>query len=189
VTGASLIEWSKDWTSIEVGQTNPGVCAVLENAALLYAGGHAQPARELLDEGVKNDPETQDSPLAWLALFDLHQRANARSAFDELALKYVVQFERSPPGWEENASPPTSVASPKNTAGGYVALTGKLTAATLRQIEVLRRTMAKDGVHAKLDLGSVAGFDDPGAKLLADALAKRVSNATLTLQKTESSRR
>ena len=112
--------------------------------------------------------------------------ANARSAFDELALKYVVQFERSPPGWEENAIPLTSVASPKNTAGGYVALTGKLTAATLRQIEVLRRTMAKDGVHAKLDLGFVAGFDDPGAKLLADALAEaRKQRYKLTLQKTE----
>ena len=65
-------------------------------------------------------------------------------------------------------------------------LTGKLTAATLRQIEVLRRTMAKDGVHAKLDLGAVAGFDDPGAKLLADALAEaRKQRYKLTLQKTE----
>ena len=186
VTGASLIEWSKEHTSIEVGQTNPGLCAVLENAALLYAGGHAQPARDVLEEGVKNDPETQSSPLAWLALFDLQQRANDRSAFDELALRYVMQFERSSPGWEENISSLTPVESPKSTSGGYAVLTGKLTAATLRQIEALRRTMAKDGVNAKLDLGSVAGFDDAGAKLLADALAEaRKRRYALTLQRTE----
>src|SRR4030095_182845 len=42
VTGASLIDFSPVRTTIEVGQTNPGLCSVLENAALLYAGGQAR---------------------------------------------------------------------------------------------------------------------------------------------------
>jgi ABC-type transporter Mla MlaB component len=186
VTGASLIEWSPARTSIEVGQTNPGLCAVLENAALLYAGGQSQPARDLLDQGVRNDPETRNSPLAWLALFDLQQRASDRAAFDELSLQYVVQFERSPPSWEENSGARAPATNPKSTAGGYAVLTGKLTAATAPQIEALRRTMAKQGVHAKLDLASVAGFDAAGAALLAKALADaRKHRYTLTLQRTE----
>src|SRR5215212_9417982 len=37
IAGASLMEWSPGRTSIEVGQSNSGMCAVLENAALLYA--------------------------------------------------------------------------------------------------------------------------------------------------------
>lgn len=167
VTGASLIEWSPVRTSIEVAQSNPGLCAVLENAALLFASGQTHPAREMLEQGVVNDADTKSSPLAWLALFDLLQRANDRAAFDSCALQYVVQFERSPPGWEEGVKGPA--AEPKAVAGGYAVLSGKLTAATAPQIESLRRTVAKSA--ARLDLAGVAGFDDAGARLLADALA------------------
>jgi anti-anti-sigma regulatory factor len=153
---------------------------------LLYAGGQAQPARDLLEKGVQHDPEARSSPLAWLALFDLQHRANDRAAFDEFVLQYVVQFERSPPSWEENSNTRAAAAPPKNTAGGYAVLTGKLTAATAPQIEALRRIMAKQGVHAKLDLAAVAGFDDAGAKLLSNALADaRKLRYTLTLQRTE----
>jgi anti-anti-sigma regulatory factor len=160
---------------------------VLENAALLYAGGQTQPARELLEQGVQNDAETRNSPLAWLALFDLQHRANERAAFDALVLQYVVQFERSPPSWEESSSTRTPTTSPKiNSAGGYAILTGKLSTAMAPQIESLRRTMAKPGVHAKLDLAATAGFDDAGAKMLASALADaRKHRYLLTLQRTE----
>ena len=82
------------------------MCAVLENAALLYASGQSKPARELLEQGVQTDQEASSSPLAWLALFDLQQRAGDRAAFDKLALLYVVQFERSPPAWEEGGKQP-----------------------------------------------------------------------------------
>src|SRR4051812_28105144 len=43
--GASIIDWSPGYASIEVLQTNPGLCAVLENAALLFASGQSEPAR------------------------------------------------------------------------------------------------------------------------------------------------
>ena len=172
MTGASLIEWSPVRTSIEVAQSNPGMCAVLENAALLFASGQSQPARQLLEQGVQNDQEAKSSPLAWLALFDLLQRANDRAAFDRLALLYVVQFERSPPGWDETARQPVPVRDAKSASGGYAVITGKLTAASLSQIDSLRRTMSKPGAQTRLDLAQVAGFDDAGAKLLADALAE-----------------
>jgi anti-anti-sigma regulatory factor len=184
MTGASLIEWSPMRTSIEVAQANPGLCAVLENAALLYASGQAQPARELLAQGVLEDHDAKNSPLAWLALFDLQQRANDRAAFEQLALQYVVQFERSPPAWEEGA--PAPVMAQKSTAGGYAQLTGKLTSASAPQIESLRKTMSRPGLQVRLDLAQVAGFDDAGARLLADALAEaRKLHCQLTLQRPE----
>ncbi len=188
VTGSSLIEWSPMRTSIEVAQANPGLCAVLENAALLFASGQAQPARELLEQGVAQDPDAKASPLAWLALFDLQQRAVDRAAFDQLALQYVMQFERSPPAWDEDAKAPAAsvkapVAAPKS-AGGYVVLTGKLSAAAAPQIEAFRRSLAKASPGARLDLASVAGFDDAGARLLADALADaRRQRVALTVTK------
>src|SRR5437867_4160734 len=74
--GASIIDWSTAPKAIEVAQANPGLCAVLENAALLFANGQDVAARELLEQGVVTDHDTKLSPLAWLALFDLMQRAN-----------------------------------------------------------------------------------------------------------------
>src|SRR4029077_375257 len=94
VSGASLVQWTPAQTAFEVGGANPGLCAVLENAALRFANGQSAEARSLLEEGIANDQETKLSALAWLALFDLLQRDGDKVAFDQLSLQYVVQFER-----------------------------------------------------------------------------------------------
>ena len=183
VTGASLVEWSHGNSSIEVAQANPGLCGVLENAALFYAGGQKEAARELLEQGVQTDHDARLSPLAWLALFDLLQRSNDRVAFEKTALQYVMQFERSAPAWEEGLS---TTAGPKALAGGYVPVTGKLSAASVQQVEGLKRAIEKKVPHARLDLASVTAFDDAGARLLADALAyARKHRFALTLQRPE----
>jgi ABC-type transporter Mla MlaB component len=184
VTGPSLIEWSSPGQpSFEVAQANPGLCAVLEDAALRYASGHAEQARALLEQGVQSDHDTKLSPLAWLALFDLQQRAGDKIAFDQFAMHYVVQFERSAPAWEatEKPQPGARVAS-----GGYIGLTGKLTSGVATQLEGLKRAMAKQLSEVRLDLMSVTGFDDEGARLLATALGDaRRKKFTIQLQRAE----
>ncbi len=173
VTGASLMEWSPGRTAIEVAQIGPGLCAVLENAALLFASGQSKPARDLLEDGVQNDADARASPLAWLALFDLMQRGHDRVGFERVAMTYVMHFERSAPMWDESGpAAPAAAPPPKSAGGGYIALTGKLTAATAPQIEALRKAAAKGIANARLDLAQVAGFDDVGAHMLADALAE-----------------
>jgi anti-anti-sigma regulatory factor len=168
ITGASLIEWSpQPPQAFEVAQANPGLCAVLENAALLYASGQAAGARTLLEQGVAGDHDTKQSPLAWLALFDLLQRAGDRVAYEQLAIQYSVQFERSAPGWEGR-----EVSAGPRTAGGYVVLTGRLTGDSAAQLEGLRRAVQKRVSAARLDLSSITEFDDAGARLLANALAE-----------------
>jgi len=184
MAGASIIEWSPGRTSIEVGQSNPEMCAVLENAALLYASGQARPARDLLEQGVQNDAEAKHSQLSWLALFDLFERSGDRAGFDKLSLLYVVQFERSPPAWNENAKQTPVARDTRPVGGGYAVITGKLTAATAPQIEALRKTLARGSTNTRLDLSQVAGFDDAGARLLAEALAEaRKRGTTLTLER------
>lgn len=187
VTGASLIEWSPARTAIEVAQTGPGLCAVLENAALLFASGQSKPARDLLEDGVQNDADTRASPLAWLALFDLMQRGHDRVGFERVAMTYVMHFERSAPMWDESGpAAPATAPPPKSAGGGYITLTGKLTEATAPQIEALRKAAAKGIANARLDLGQVAGFDDAGARLLADALAEvRKRRVSLLLDRGE----
>ena len=183
LTGASLIDWTHAYASIEVAETNPGLCSVLENAALLYAAGQSDPARALLEDGVRNDHDTKLSPLAWLALFDLMQRANLRTEFDQLALQYVVQFERSAPGWEETMQ---RTSEDSAGTGGYVALTGKLTGGSATQLLGLKRAVEKRVPHARLDFSSVQGFDDGGAHMLAELLGQaRKHRVTLTLERAE----
>ncbi len=171
VTGpSSLIDLSPaSQQGIEVAEANPGLCPVLENAALLYANAQATQARQILEHGVVNDNDTKGSPLAWLALFDLLQRANDRAAFDQLALQYVVAFERSAPAWEERG--PQLRPGGRPSPGGYFALTGKLSGANAPQIEHMLAATQKQS-QVRLDLGSLTGADDVGAKLLAHALAQ-----------------
>jgi len=184
--GASIIDWSPAYAAIEVMQVNPGLCTVLENAALLYASGQAEPARGALEEGVQHDHDTKLSPLAWLALFDLLQRAGDRSGFDQLAMQYVVQFERSAPAWEE---PACVAAGTSNPLGGFVALAGKLSASSVTQWHGLRRAIENRVPHARLDLSSVVSFDDSGARQLAALLAEaRRANVMLTIERPEKMR-
>ena len=186
MTGASLIEWSPMRTSIEVAQSNPGLCAVLENAALLFASGQAQPARALLEQGVQEDHDAKVSPLAWLALFDLLHRANDRVAFDKFALQYVVQFERSAPAWEESTSTSTAAHPKAPATGGYVALASSLGADSAAQVDSVLRMAARSGGSTRLDLAAVTEFDDAGANLLASALAEvRKRQYVLALLKSE----
>lgn len=181
VTGASLMGAVPSGSAIEVQQANPGLCAVLENAALLYASGQAELARKTLEQGVATDHDARLSSLAWLALFDIYQRAGDRAAFDQLAMQYVVQFERSSPPWNDAAKPSEGA---KTTAGGYLAIAGKLSAASAAQLDGLKRAIERKVPLARIDMASVTGFDDEGAKLLAQALAHaRAAKFSLILQR------
>jgi len=187
ITGFGLVEASPTRRVIEVTHGNAGMCAVLENAVLLYASGHADAARTLLAEGVESDPEAQVSPLAWLALFDLLQRTGERNAFEQLALQYVVRFERSAPTWNDRIRPPTG---PRAPVGGYIGVTGKLTAASATQLEALKRAIARNVSQARFDLAAVTDFDDAGARLLADVLGEaRRKQYPLGLQRQDNLRR
>jgi anti-anti-sigma regulatory factor len=168
--GASVINWSTAPKAIEVAQANPGLCAVLENAALLFANAQDAEARTILEQGVASDPDAKLSPLAWLALFDLMQRAGDRAAFDQLAMQFVLQFERSAPSWDEAAKGRVSETS--TAAGGYIAITGRLSSRSASQLEGLKRALEKCVSRARIDLSAVTGFDDAGAQLLAAEFAR-----------------
>ena len=183
ITGFGLVEPSPTRLVIEVTHGNAGMCAVLENAVLLFASGHADAARRLLADGIENDRDTQLSPLAWLALFDLLQRVADRGAFEQLALQYVVQFERSAPTWDDRVR---SSAEPRPAPGGYISVTGKLTAASAAQLEPLHRAIVKNASQARFDLAAITDFDDAGARLLCDVLGTaRRRQYPLRLQRPE----
>jgi anti-anti-sigma regulatory factor len=74
----------------------------LENAALMFAHGNATAATAALTHALDTPERAQ--VMVWMCLFDLHARNSDRTAFEELALRFVVQFERSAPAWDELAT-------------------------------------------------------------------------------------
>ena len=77
----------------------------------------------------------------------------------------------------------------RHITGGYVGFTGKLSASHAPQIANLLAAAHKQP-QVRLDLGSLTGADDAGAKLLADALAQlRKRRYPLLLQHPEKIRR
>ncbi len=111
------------------------------------------------------------------------QRADDRAAFDQLAMQYVLQFERSAPSWDERMKPP---ADDTPGGGGYIAITGKLSSDSSAQLEGLKRALEKCVPRARVDLSSVTGFDDAGARMLADDLARaRSQRMELAIQRPE----
>ena len=151
--------------NIEVGAADSSVA---EEAAILYANGQSREARACLRRAVEGGSGEE---LVWLMLLDLHQLSEERAAFDALALEYVVRFERSAPTWREaeakaGAAQPLS-AAPR--AGGVVALSGKLSAASASDLDKLRALDAGDR-NARIDFARLAGADATGCRMLLEAL-------------------
>jgi anti-anti-sigma regulatory factor len=163
-------EWNPRHSRIEVTDSAPGLTPVLENAALLFANGQAKGAREILEQGLQTEPDTRRAVLAWLALFDLLQRLDDRQRFEQLALQFVVAFERSAPMWEErhalpDPTPPKMVVG----LGRLVALVGALGEPSQVQVDALLRAAAEPA-PVRLDVAGITAVDDAGARLFTTAL-------------------
>ena len=168
VTGASLVEWSPAQSAFEVAQANPGLCAVLENAALLYAGGQAQPARALLEAGRAERPRRQ-AVAACLARAVRPAAAGGRPRGVRPARAAIRRAVRALGAGVGERGDDSRARGAR--VGGYVAVTGKLTAAIGDADRGLQARDRRQVARRALDLASVTGFDDAGARLLADALA------------------
>lgn len=73
-----------------------------QEAAVLYAGNHADAAIALLKAEIK-DASGRNNKQAWLMLFDLYQVAQNRPEFDALSMLFSVKFEQSSPAWNDSA--------------------------------------------------------------------------------------
>lgn len=151
--------------SLEVQESRRVVHPIAEEASMLYANGRAAEARRLLESGVKLNLGRGGEEV-WHVLFDLYLLSAERDAFENLALEYVVRFEKSPPSWGR-----IQAAASRNGAVGpsVVVLTGKLTAASLPQMEQAQR-MAQRNQRLRLDLSRIPDTDESGCALLLGLL-------------------
>ena len=156
---------------IEVSEGATDISSVAEEAAILYANDRADEAIATLHNHIKETSGQQDIQ-PWLMLFDLYQIQGLKQDFEELALDFVVKFERSAPIWTgREAAEIVETRTAKTMAGNYFALTGIVSSDSESQFQQMQQVVQKAG-NLRLDLSKVKGMETSGSKLLLDALQK-----------------
>jgi anti-anti-sigma regulatory factor len=150
-------------TGIDVAEEVHTLSDALQSAALLFANKQNAPALATLRDAVaKEDAKILNS---WQCYLDLLRRANDRAGFDDAALKYVVQFERSAPSWDEMS---TEVAAGSNAAVAAQpafltfpqALTGEKPTSVTALAAQAKRPKSSDA-RLSIDVRELQEFDVP----------------------------
>ncbi len=146
-----------------------GSLPVAQEAAVLFSANHIDAAAALLDAEIK-DPVGRNNKQAWLMLFDLHQVARKREAFDSLSMLFTVKFEQSPPVWADDGD---SAADPRRNQSrerkDFFALKPAPTGELLAEIDKLLAFAESQGTM-RLDVAKVAALTHEEALRLASVL-------------------
>lgn len=146
--------------------------SAVEEAAILYASDHPDEAAALLLDIVKNHAERKEIQ-PWMMLFDIYQIQDKKPQFDELALEFVVKFERSAPVWSDAKVPGAKTGKPDAgrpaATEGYVSLTGILKGDKDSLFQSLIQT-AQKGTGLRVDFSRLDGVDASGSRRLAETL-------------------
>lgn len=152
--------------AMAIDVNGPALPGILEEAAILYSNGQAQPAALVLRQALDDTGLAGYQPLAWLMLLDLYQCVGDRAGFETLALEYASRFESSPPGWSEalsQALPGALDGRPgaAQAADRVLRLGPALDARAAEQVAALLRTAA--GRETEIDFGGIDSVDPAGA--------------------------
>lgn len=173
----------EDGTSLVLGDAagamaidvnGPALPPILEEAAILYSNGQAQPAALVLRQALDDRELGSYQPLGWLMLLDLHQCVGDRAGFEALALQYSARFESSPPGWSDALSSTRDpahaapIAAQPSISSRALVLPGAVDASFA---EAARSFSAGAGADVQLDCASAASVDAAGAQALLGLLA------------------
>ncbi|BAN34167.1 hypothetical protein SCD_n00318 [Sulfuricella denitrificans skB26] len=146
--------------------------SAVEEAAILYASDHPDQAAALLLDFVKNNADRKELK-PWMMLFDIYQIQGKKALFEELALEFVVKFERSAPTWSDDKVPGVQTENPKAGGGtaveGYVALTGILQG-DKDSLFLNLEQVAQKGAGLRLDFARLEGLDASGSRRLVETL-------------------
>ena len=164
--------WVTHADRIEVEEEG-GLSPSLENASLMFAHGNESAARAALVHALDTSERVQQ--MVWMCLFDLFARSDDRTAFEELALRFVVQFERSAPAWDEMAGASSADAADANLrVKPKSLLRGELIDPQAPVIAALvEASKRKSGAPPRfnLDIAELDGVSDVCGLLLAGSLA------------------
>lgn len=150
--------------AINVDHGAESIHSDVEQVAVLYANGHDQAVRPLLESLLGAYPGT-DGLRLWLMLFDFLQLKGDRAAFEKLSVQFVEACEMSPPPWRAvmpNAPAPV-------TAVALCRLQGVLTGDDMSVLVPLTDAL-KAQRPLRVDCSGVLGCEDEIAGRLAEVL-------------------
>ncbi|WP_374355792.1 hypothetical protein [Chitinimonas sp.] len=156
---------------IDVVESSDVLSVAMEQAAISFANDQIDDAIAILAADVLADG--RGSIDTWLALFDLYQMRGRHAEFDELALRFVVAFERSAPVWQQQdpGSKPAVPAQAK-AGGPHFTFQSKLTADNIeKQLEQLEKAVVS-GAAVRVDFGRVELIESAAAAAIVQRWAK-----------------
>lgn len=149
---------------VEVQESETGVGAACEEAAVLYANGDVAEAERTLD-AVLDDPAAEAGDGTWLMLLDLFRLTGQRQRFESRVVDYATRFERSPPPWVDLSPQGERRAS----LPPMINLSGKLSAQAAPQFQQIAIIGRKSGA-IRIDFARLRSADAGGCALLRQAL-------------------
>jgi anti-anti-sigma regulatory factor len=163
--------------AIDVDHGAESIQSDVEQVAVLYANGHDQAVRGLLESLLGAYPGTEGLRL-WHMLFDFLQLVGDRPAFDKLAVRFVEACEMSPPPWRQVKAKDPS-AGPKVA---FCRLQGVLTGDDMSVLTPLADAIKLQRL-LRVDCSGVLGCEDEIAGRLAELLmSARRQGAMLVLE-------
>lgn len=164
-------------TAIEVVESTESVDPVVEQAAMLYAGGQSRETIALLEDVLRADPSVRIE--IWLMLFELYTLQDSRNLFEDLALKFAEKFKRSAPDWDSDILARTSPKKPKiesKVGSGYFSFASVLSEeSTAQQLQQYEKLDVKSE-PIRVEFSKVQDIDSPSANLLLEWLHKKTSS-------------
>jgi anti-anti-sigma regulatory factor len=156
---------------IDVVESSDVLSPAMEQAAISFANDQIDDAILILAADVAG--EGKGAIDTWLALFDLYQLRSKRPEFDELALRFVVAFERSAPVWQLPSGGAKPATPSQAKAGGPCFLfQPKLAADNIEgQLDQLEKVTAA-GVSVRVDFGRIDQIESTAAAAIVARWAK-----------------
>ncbi|WP_460534589.1 STAS domain-containing protein [Chitinimonas naiadis] len=158
---------------IQVVESSDMLSPAMEQAAVSFANDQIDDAISIIAADIET-AEGQHAFDTWLMLFDLYQMRNRHAEFDELALKFVVEFERSAPVWRDSngGAKPAAPAAAAKAGGPSFLFPQKLLADNIEtQLDQLEKhTLA--GVPVRVEFGRIDEIEPAAAAAIVTRWAK-----------------
>ncbi|MCB6184093.1 STAS domain-containing protein [Leeia sp. TBRC 13508] len=156
---------------------DPVDVSILDEAAILYANEQDRDARELIEAQLQSDSAT-DIEL-WLMLFELYQLQDEKQLFEQLALQFVMRFERTAPIWRDSGK--KVKAAPETQ--GVMSLPPLIDITHTRVLLQQLQQLLKKFEEVTIDCQAITQLAPEGCKLLHQALTTvRKSNKKLSFR-------
>lgn len=153
---------------IEVFEVSEGLEPVVEEAAMLYANDQLAAAVSVLTGYLSGHP-SQNCDEPWLMLFELYQQQVAKHDYDELAMQFVLKFERTAPVWRDNTIQALSnVTTPISAKSNYFSFVAQIETGNNKISELA--AAAKKGEKIRLDFSKFDAIQPEACHALQQAL-------------------